>query len=391
MTTSTCKVAIIGAGPYGLSAAAHLRAANVETSVFGIPMEFWREHMPEGMMLRSSWEASHLSDPRHALTLESYQSTHNTQLSRPIPLRDFIHYGEWFQQQAVPEVDARIVTRVEPNAKGFRLYSGETELVHAERVVVATGLARFAYRPPVFEAMPRSLVTHASDDCELRPYAGRKVVVVGGGQSALETAVLLQEAGAQVQVIARAPMIRWLGRGNWLRNLPKPLNYIFFPPSDVGPPGLNWLVALPDLFRRLPRDWQGPAAYRSIRPAVSGWVRPRAHDLRITAGHQIVSAVPDGGQVCLQLDDGTRRCVDHVVLATGYRVDVAHLEFLAPELVSGIQQEEGYPILACGFESSVPGLHFVGAAAARSFGPLMRFVSGTGYAARAVTKRVTGE
>ncbi len=391
MTTSTCEVAVIGAGPYGLSVAAHLRAAKIETCIFGTPMEFWREHMPEGMMLRSSWEASHLSDAKHSLTLDAYQAARNTRLSTPIPLRDFIHYGEWFQQQTVPEVDARKVTRVEPNAKGFRLYSEEAELVYARRVVVATGLARFAYRPLLFDSMPPSLVSHASDDCDLRHYAGQKVVVVGGGQSALETAVLLHEGGAQVELIARAPFIRWLGRGNWLRTLPKPLNYVFFPPSDVGPPGLNWLVALPDLFRRLPRDWQEPIAYRSIRPAVSGWVRPRAQDLRITTGCSIVTADVRDGQICLGLEDGTRRCVDHVVLATGYRVDVARLDFLAPELVHGIRQEEGYPVLAAGFESSVAGLHLLGAAAARSFGPLMRFVSGTGYAARSLTKRVTGE
>lgn len=391
MTTSTCAVAVIGAGPYGLSAAAHLRAANIETCVFGILMEFWREHMPEGMMLRSSWEASHLSDPKHGLTLDAYQAARNVHLSTPIPLEDFIHYGEWFQQQAVPEIDARRVTRVEPNAKGFRLYSGETELVHAGRVVVATGLARFAYRPPLFDSMPSALVSHASDNCDLQHYAGQKVVVVGGGQSALETAVLLYEAGAQVQVIARTPFIRWLGRANRLRALPKPLNYVFFPPSDVGPPGLNWLVALPDLFRRLPRGWQKPMAYRSIRPAVSGWVRPRAKNLQISTGRQIVTAVAQDGQICLGLDDGTQRCADHVVLATGYRVEVARLDFLAPEIVQGIRQAEGYPVLAPGFESSVAGLHLIGAAAARSFGPLMRFVSGTGYASRALTKRVTGE
>jgi hypothetical protein len=72
-------------------------------------------------------------------------------------------------------------------------------------------------------------------------------------------------------------------------------------------------------------------------------------------------------------------------------VDVARLDFLAPGLVQGIRREEGYPLLAPGFESSVAGLHLLGAAAARSFGPLMRFVAGTGYAARALTKGVAGE
>lgn len=390
MTAPASQVAVIGAGPYGLAAAAHLRAAKIETQVFGIPMDFWRLHMPAGMRLRSSWEASHLSDPRHAWTLDNYEVAEQTRLSRPIPLQDFIRYGEWFQQQAVPEVDSRLVTRVERNAKGFRLVGAEGELAHAERVVIATGLSRFAYHPSVFESVPSSLASHASDHCDLQPFAGKQVVVVGSGQSALETAVLLKEAGAQVEVIARAPLIRWLGRGNWMRNLPKPINYIFFPPSDVGPPGLNWLVALPGVFRRLPRKWQEPAAYRSIRPAVSAWVRPRAEDLRITLGRRIVSAAPQGEQVCLTLDDNSKRCVDHVVLATGYRVDISRLDYLAPELVQSVRQVNGYPVLAPGFETSVPGLHFVGATAAWSFGPLMRFVSGSGYAASELTKKVYG-
>ena len=67
-----CDVAVIGAGPYGLSAAAYLRSAGVETRIFGEPMAFWQKQMPAGMCLRSNWGASHIADPQSQLTLDEY-------------------------------------------------------------------------------------------------------------------------------------------------------------------------------------------------------------------------------------------------------------------------------------------------------------------------------
>jgi cation diffusion facilitator CzcD-associated flavoprotein CzcO len=91
--SSICDVAIVGAGPYGLSAAAHLRAAGVEARVFGRTMEFWERQMPAGMLLRSSWNACHISDPNHRLTLDDYQVNRGTTLGAPVPLDSFIAYG----------------------------------------------------------------------------------------------------------------------------------------------------------------------------------------------------------------------------------------------------------------------------------------------------------
>ncbi len=388
MTLSTTHVAIIGAGPYGLAAAAHLRAANIETAVFGEPMDFWQQHMPTGMLLRSSWDASHISDPQHALTLDAYERDQDIRLPKRIPLQDFVRYGRWFQQRVVPDVDARRITRIESTPRGFELWSDGSRILEAKRVVIATGLQNFANRPEPFAALPSSLVSHVSEHCDLKPFAGKSVVMVGAGQSALETAVLLHENGAQVELLARAPEVRWLGQLDWTRTLPKPLNYVFFPPSDVGPPGINWLVALPDLFRRMPRSWQNSLGYRAIRPAVSGWLRERAEPLRITAGRNVVAAVEQNGKVCLTLDDGSQRCVEHVMLGTGYNVDIARMDWLAPELVQRVQRAGGYPLLRAGLESSVPGLHFMGATGVWSFGPLMRFVAGTSYAAPALARRI---
>jgi FAD-dependent urate hydroxylase len=395
MTGTTCQVAIVGAGPYGLAAAAHLRSANVDLRVFGKAMESWERHMPVGMLLRSYWDGSHISDPHGDLTLDRYQRALGVQLPRPVRRDDFINYGQWFQRKAVSELDGRRVTRIEAASKCFRVMLEDSESVWAQRVVIATGIASFAWRPRQFEAVPPALASHSSDHCDLGRFAGQRVVVVGGGQSALESAALLHESGATVEVIVRAPGIHWLRYGTrlhtWLHNQSNPLRRILYPPSDVGPPGLNWIVDTPDLFRRLPLAVHSRIERRAIRPAGAGWLRPRMNGVRITTGRVIISANLVGQQVRLKLHDGTERCVDHIFLATGYHVDISCCAFLAPDLVRSLRLVNGYPELSAGFEASLPGLHFLGASAAGTFGPLMRFVAGTKYAASALTRSILGQ
>lgn len=391
MTSLTCQIAIIGAGPYGLAAAAHLRSANVDLRVFGKAMEFW-ENMPNGMLLRSYWDGSHISDPHGDLTLDQYERAQHTRLARPIRLKDFVDYGQWFQRQAVPDLDGRRVAQIEPASKCFRLRLEGGESVWARRVVIATGIGSFARRPPNLNSLPPTLASHSSEHRDLSRFSGQQVVAVGGGQSALESAALLHESGATVEVIVRAPRVNWLRYGTplhaWLHNQNNPLRRILYPPSDIGPPGLNWIVDTPDVIRRLPTAVHSRIARRAIRPAGAGWLRPRLKNVRITTGRSILSANPLGEQVRLRLDDGTERTVDHILFATGYNIDISRSSFLAPELVRSLRSVNGYPVLTAGFEASLPGLHFLGASAARSFGPLMRFVAGTRYAASALTRGI---
>jgi FAD-dependent urate hydroxylase len=394
MRSLTCQVVVVGAGPYGLAAAAHLRSANVELRVFGKAMEFWERQMPAGMLLRSYWEGSHISDPHGDFTLDQYQRALGAQLSRPVRRDDFINYGQWFQRQALPDLDDRRVTRIEAASKCYRVMLEDGQSVLAQRVVIATGIASFARRPRQFSAVPPELASHSSGHRDFSRFAGQRVLVVGGGQSALESAALLHESGAAVEVIVRAPGVHWLRYGSrlhtWLHNQANPLRRILYPPSDVGPPGLNWIVDTPDLFRRLPFALHSRIARRAIRPAGAGWLRPRMNGVRITTGRVILSANPVGQQVRLRLEDGTERCVDHILLATGYHVDISRCTFLAPDLVQSLRLVDGYPELTAGFEASLPGLHFLGASAAGTFGPLMRFVAGTKYAASALTRCILG-
>ena len=381
----TFDVIVIGAGPYGLAVASSLREAGANVRVFGETMSFWTRHMSNDMCLRSIWSASHIGDPTSSLNLRAFERERGVPLRRPIPLSDFVAYGHWFQERALPDVDPRLVKRVETSGGALRVITSDDEAIDARRVVVAGGIAPFAARPQMFDALPRELASHSADHADLAPFAGRRVVVIGGGQSAIETAVLLGEHGADVEVIMRAQRLQWVGRA------PREglIGHLLFDRTDVGPALISQLVAHPMLVRALPHAIQREATRRALAPGASLWLRPRFGGLVISAGRSVVDVARRGSEVSLRLSDGSSRTVDHVLMGTGYRIDIRRYPFLAPGLLERVRRVDGHPVLGAGFESSVPGLHFVGAPALYSFGPLLRFVAGTEFAARRVTLQVT--
>src|SRR5579864_7532093 len=208
---ATCDVTIIGAGPYGLSAAAHLRTIRgLEVLVFGEPMSFWKRHMPRGMYLRSNWTATRIADPIRSLTLEAFQAASGSHFSIPVPLERFTAYGQWYQRQAVPDLDPRKIARIESNSTGFRVTLDDGETLTSRHVVVAAGIGSFAWRPVEFGGLPSQLVSHTSEHRDFRKFAGKSLLIIGSGQSALESAALLHQVGAEVEVIARSQRINWL-------------------------------------------------------------------------------------------------------------------------------------------------------------------------------------
>jgi FAD-dependent urate hydroxylase len=382
-------VAIVGAGPYGLSAAAHLRRRNIDVRVLGDPMSFWRT-MPIGMVLRSNWTATCIAEYTGQLSLDSFCAATGARFSKPIPLDRFVEYGTWVQGQVAPDVDRRVVRTLDKEGNGFQLRLEDGHELSARRVVVAAGIASFPNRPSVAAHLPAELVSHTSDHRDLSKFAGARVLVVGGGQSALESAALMHESGANVEVAVRADHLNWLSGGKYHRVLGR-YTPIAYAPTDVGPMGLSRVVAVPDFFRRLPRAIQDPAAYRAIRPAGAAWLIPRLRDVPMRMNRSVASLATPHGQVEVTFADGDTLTVDHVLFGTGYRVDIARYPFLAPALLAGVKRIDGYPLLRRGLESSVPGLHFLGAPAARSFGPIMRFVSGGWYAAQTLAQRVADD
>lgn len=405
-------VAVIGAGPHGLASVAHLRGAGIPTIAFGRTLGFWRETMPAGMVLRSSPRASNIHEPTGRLRLGRFWEEQGRDSAdiRFVSIEDFVAYGDWFQRAVVPDLDPREVVAIARRGNEFVLTLSDGEQLAAARVVVAAGLGPFAEVPSVFAGLGPELLSHAADAPALESFAGRSVAVVGGGQSALEGAALLHEVGAEVEVLARRESLFWLtfgwygGDGPVMPPAAAPSSgppsrpswrirkglYWHGAPTEVGGRLSGWVGAAPDVCRRLPRTARGPLTYRCIRPAGAYWLPDRLRAVTLTLGVQVRSAREHEGRARLELDDGSERLVDHVLLGTGYRIDVRRYPFLAPELAAELRVRDGSPLLRTGLESSVRGLHFTGAPAAESFGPAMRFVVGTAYTAPALTQAVLG-
>jgi hypothetical protein len=389
---STPSVVIVGAGPHGLATAANLEARGIDVKVYGEPMSFWERHMPRGMLLKSSWRASHIAHPDGGRMLDDYERATDTSLPRPIPMGRFIEYGRWFGDQLESPVDRRMVTRIDAHAGGFRVTLADGEVIEPRRVVVAAGVAPFAQRPTQFAELPDELATHSFDWDDLAEFEGRRVAVVGGGQSALESAALLHEAGAEVEILVREPVVRYIFANDRSRGRVKQMiRSAASAPTEVGPRGLSWVAAVPDLYRSVPSRIQPWVWYRCLIPFGSPWLTERLAGVPVATGCAVTQASRQNGHVRLSLSDGSERDVDHVLLGTGYRVDVGRYPFLSDEILRGLRLVEGHPPLRSGLESNVPGLHFVGAPAGRSFGPIMRFVVGSWYAAPTVASRIAGE
>lgn len=386
MVTDRARVdaAVVGAGPYGLSVSAHLRARGQSVATFGKPLELWRDHMPEGMLLRSHWWATHLSDPERRYSFDRFfQQTHTHAPAYPLPIEAFVDYGRWFQEHAVPELDETYVrTIAKSDDDRFRVTLVDGRAVDARTVVIALGVAYFTHRPSEYAALPASLVSHACDHRDLKRFAGARVIVVGAGQSAIESAALLHEVGANVAVVTRKP-INWLAVDRtdnrpWLDKLRAPKN-------GLAPGWVNWILEKqPYLFHKLPqpRKDRHNALWGA---AAAAWLHDRiVGKIDLHESRSVVDVSAHGRGVVATLSDGSELHADHLFLATGYQMDLDRLPMLDPMLRAGIATYRGAPTLNSHFESSVPGLYFVGFASTRSFGPLYRFVAGCPAAASRV-------
>jgi Pyridine nucleotide-disulphide oxidoreductase len=395
--SDTVDVAIVGAGPYGLSLAAHLRAAGVSFRQFGLPMQLWRAAMPAGIFLKSQGFASNLSSPDGEHTLEAFCTATGRRYASygvPVPLDTFVAYGLWFQQELVPEVEHTLVTDVAEWSAGYQLALANGDTATARTVVVAVGVEHFAVVPDQLAALPSWACTHSSAHTDLAEFSGRSVIVMGAGQSALESAALLHESGADVRLVARKPSLAWNGR-------PLPPDRSFLarlrePEAGLGSGWSTWFYSRhPDLFRHLPKGSRVYRARTALGPAGACWLPPRVLDqFPVMLGQTLSLVKADGSAVLLGIEgaDGVRRELkaDHVIAATGYRADMARLTFLSDQLRRRVKTLAGTPAVGASYESSVAGLYFIGPAVAPTFGPVMRFVYGSDHAARVVARRLAG-
>jgi hypothetical protein len=392
---SCAPVCIVGAGPYGVSIAAHLRSIGIDFRIFGISMHRWRTQMPRGMFLKSEGCGSNLSSPTGHHTLARYCAEEGLPYcgwGEPVSREVFAAYALSFQQNLVPNLEDSMVTTVRKSRDMFELELSSGERVNAEKVIIATGLEHMAHTPPELAQLPANLRSHSADHYDLSEFKGKDVTVIGGGQSALETAALLHEEGVSVRLLVRKPSVAWNPVPNTVRrNLFQRLRH---PRTNLGDGLQLWLYSnAPWLFHYLPQRIRIGRSKAVLGPAGGWWLKERiVGRLPILLRHSMCSCEARGGRAVLHVSDHDGRCRDlvteHVIAATGYQFQLRRLPFLSQDLKSRLRHEQQLPALSDNFESSVLGLYFTGLASSYSFGPAMRFLHGATYTARCISNHI---
>jgi thioredoxin reductase len=384
---------IIGAGPYGLSIAAHFRHNDIPFRIFGRPMDSWLAHMPKGMMLKSDGFASDIYDPEGALSLKKFCAESTipyADTGKPVSLDTFCAYGLAFRERMVPSLEETDVAYVERIPGGFKLHLENGDAVTAGRVVLAVGITHFEYVPETLRHLPPQYLSHTARHRDVSNFRGRSVIVIGAGASALDMAGLMHDAGAEVQLVGRKPEVKFHGnptegkRSLWQR--------LTRPSSGLGP-GLKsfFFAQSPMAFHYLPEHLRIEAVQRALGPSGGYFIKNKVvGKVPLHLGYSPEAAEVRDGRVHLTLrsTNGTTMEVvaDHIIAGTGYRVSLNSLKLLSEEIRSNVQQANGSPVLSANFESSVPGLYFTGLASANSFGPVMRFAFGAKFTAQRLAR-----
>lgn len=394
--TQPLDLAIVGAGPYGLSIAAHLRQRGIDFRIFGSPMHSWRERMPANMLLKSEGFASNIYDPSGHFTLRSFcEEMHlpYADVGLPVHISTLISYGLAFQRRVVPGVEDKTVEELDQSGAVFVIRLTDGEIVTARRVVMAVGMMHFQHVAPVLAGLPPALLSHSSALNDARRFEGQDVTVIGAGASGTDVAALLSDCGARVRIVVRGHKIHFAhpARADRDRTLWERIRY---PVCGIG---FGWrsrfYTDAPLLFRHLPESMRRRIVRTYLGPAGGPYMKERILGrIPQLLNYQVERALECGGRVrlCLANRDGSARelSTSHVIAATGYRADIQRLSFLSQRLRSALRVEGQSPALSACFESSVPNLYFVGLASANSFGPMMRFMFGAGFTARRLSRHL---
>ena len=389
--TQDTDVAIIGAGPYGLSLAAHLHARGVKYRIFGDPMRFWR-NMPDGVNLKSLAFATSIYVPKRGYSFPQWCLQHGLEDFEPCTMQSFAAYGCEMQRQFVPDLEEVFVTNVAMRDRNFEVTLASGERFFARKVVACTGLSGLAHVPSVLRNLGSDRMKHTFDISDHSEFRNKTVAVIGAGASAIEAGALAHEAGASSEVFVRGQEAVFHGRSPRVRPLWKRLKE---PTTVLGTSRRGWILQhLPLLVHRLPVERRTRFIKGQYGPASPWWIQDRVlGKVPIHVRHELMEAGTSGNRVQLKFRDGEGRVrsvdVDFVIAGTGYDVDVSRLAYLDPEIIRHIQCIERSPALNIHFESSVPGLHFLGPLALMCFGPLFRFVCGAEVAAPRLARRLS--
>ena len=376
MNTET-NLLIIGAGPFGLAVAAQAANERVEHIVVGKSMEFWRRNMPKGMFLRSASDW-HL-DPQNVHTIEAYLREQNKKPGdvEPLSLDFYLSYVDWFQRQKNIEPRAVYVERLDRTADNrFQATTATGEVIEAERVVLAPGFKHFTNVPEELRAkLPEHSFKHTCDFVDFSDAKDKRFLIIGGRQSAYEWAALLLEAGAAAVHISHRHPAPAFEVAEW--------NFV----NEI----VDAMADDPSWFRRLPqteKDAITQQMWAEGRLKLEPWLAPRLQDerLRVWPHTELASCTQqENGALSATLTNGETINVDQVVLATGYKVNIARLPYLAAgNLLSQLETRNNFPVLNDNFETSIPGLFITSMPAAQDFGPFFGFTVSVRTAARLI-------
>jgi thioredoxin reductase len=385
-------VAIIGAGPYGLSLAAHLRARNVRFRIFGEAMSFWR-NMPVGVNLKSLAFATNIALPTPGYTYPEWCRRQGLEDFEPCTMQSFAAYGLEIQKRFVPELEEVLATNVSLRAGGFEVALSSGERLFSRKVVICTGLSGLAQIPDALRELGPDRVRHTFDISDYDEFRNKTVAVIGAGASAIEAGALVHEAGGCSEVFVRGQQAVFHDRTPRVRPLWESVRN---PMTVLGAGRDNWIIQqLPLIVHMLPRERRTRFVKRYLGPASPWWIKDRVlGKVPIHVRHEVIEVDKKKQRVQLKMKDGEGSLrsveVDCVIAGTGYDVNVSRLKFLDPEILNRIHRTERAPTLNINFESSIPGLYFVGPLSFMCFGPLFRFVTGAEVTARRLVRRLSG-
>lgn len=357
---------IIGAGPFGLAMSAHAQDLGIDHTVIGQPMSFWRKHMPANMILRSGCEW-HL-DPAGQFTLEHFLVSQNLTPSDAIPLTLglYLEYAEWFQQKKDIKPLPASVTRLDGSGGKLQATLADGPTITADRVLLALGFAPFAYIPEELAVqLPSERSSHTCDSVVPEQFTSQRILIVGGRQSAFEMAALLAEAGAATVHVCHR------------HESPE------FTPSDWSwvDPLLERTAREPGWFRNLPenkRQALNTRFWSEGRLKLEPWLGPRVQHKAITLHPctQVIGADEKGDSLHVRLNNGETVETDHIIYATGYKVNLDHvLMLVSGNLLDKIDCCNGFPVLDDHLQTSVPGLCITSLPATRDFGLFFAFTA----------------
>lgn len=370
---------IIGAGPFGLTLAAHLKQQDIDHLVVGKPMEFWEKNMPEGMYLRSGCDW-HL-DVSGKYTMEAFLVQKQLSVAdvEPIALAFYLEYVRWFVEQTQPNIRASYVTDLKKTAQGFVATLEDGSLVAAQNVVVAVGFQYFTYTPDELMAvLPPGRYKHTCHAVHLDQYAHKRVLIIGGRQSAFEwTALLCEKEAAHVHVCYRHETPQFAAaHWGWV--------------MDV----VNNIGEQPEWFRSLNDEEKEHYRYRlwaEGRLKVEPWLDERVHQATVSLHpqtHVVSTEITSANTIKVGLSNNEILEVDEIITATGYKVDTHKVPFLNPLLLAELQCTNGFPCLDTHFQSNIPGLFFTSFMAGQDFGPFFGFTIAVRTAAKLIAQEL---